>query len=984
MAAVLKKRALAEYSQTIQEGPSYETKVKKLRLVKKIQPGNTTLALISCLESSKNSGDALRTLLRISDAFELEAVDIPEAVQKLSDHFKIEAESAVRVKILSILADLGLEPNTGHLTMSIIEEIVSLIRNDKSHKVLAQGMDSCLRLGKSTSSEETRNRLVAIARSYIRDTNQRVRCKCLEMVGEYAAVTSASEVNGEPSEVLRLVSAHFGDSDARVRSQSLRTMGAWAKRGAKLPSSLYEPVGEALKDDNEIVRQMALKLLAELAQSYPETVILLPNNDTDDDNLHVDQRDREQQEEYLRLVDDAFAKVCGLVTDLSPRVRALACSILGGMISVGAQFLTQTLDKKLMSNMRRKRTAHELAWESVTSGEWASGRRWAEDKPRELLDKDSVSLIGSGACGAFVHGLEDEFLEVRSAAVQSICRLSQQNSDFANLALDYLVDMLNDEIEDVRLKAIDSLRLISAHIVLRDDQVETILGALEDFAQEVRFGLHGMLAACRMATTAGVKLTIDRLLDNLRRYPGDKRSTYRCLQRVGARHPELVLPLVPLLLAVHPYLDTTEPDVDNPLYVCQLVVVLNAARYSVGVAPLLEEAHRRHYRYLRDTMPYLVPKLEHLDGNGSGVSGVLAQPPDSMRALETIVSSLETGHGGMEPGSTQLQTAQGQLQRLGAMDVTIAGAAQFASRYIGARLVLSRLISQLTGSGSRSSTGGGCLQVLGNTTRRIDSLLTECDSLMYTFVGHTEAERCDLLMFRFRALAVNLLHQLRENVSTDASAHFLRTSVNLHRHLVSTGIEPDAFTTSILREINGLEKADSSVIITTLSTLLCESPMPKIPHPNKNMQVSTAEIIEPTGRTDSSLKFTAGLVMAIPFEAELRHLHDPSRLRLQVRYPDQQVQVVVPRVDDLRPIDADTEMEGCQPLRLLTTVLVSHQVWSEPCNVELGVAVIVPEQRLVDSLPDVTGRSAGGLIPLCKPVKISLSPKPIKPLCISK
>lgn len=36
--------------------------------------------------------------------------------------------------------------------------------------------------------------------------------------------------------------------------------------------------------------------------------------------------------------------------------------------------------------------------------------------------------------------------------------------------------MFNDEIEDVRLIAIDSLRHISEHIILRDDQLETILG----------------------------------------------------------------------------------------------------------------------------------------------------------------------------------------------------------------------------------------------------------------------------------------------------------------------------------------------------------------------------------------------------------------------------------------------------------------------------------------------------------------------------
>ena len=90
--------------------------------------------------------------------------------------------------------------------------------------------------------------------------------------------------------------------------------------------------------------------------------------------------------------------------------------------------------------------------------------------------------MSSGACGAFVHGLEDEFLEVRTAAVDSLCELAYQNAPFAVLSLDFLADMMNDEIESVRVNAINSLRKISEHIQLREDQLETLLGALEDFS----------------------------------------------------------------------------------------------------------------------------------------------------------------------------------------------------------------------------------------------------------------------------------------------------------------------------------------------------------------------------------------------------------------------------------------------------------------------------------------------------------------------
>lgn len=59
-------------------------------------------------------------------------------------------------------------------------------------------------------------------------------------------------------------------------------------------------------------------------------------------------------EQEIRLIDDAFGKICNGVTDLSLYVRTHAAKLLGKMTVVSPKFLNQTLDKKLMSNMRRK------------------------------------------------------------------------------------------------------------------------------------------------------------------------------------------------------------------------------------------------------------------------------------------------------------------------------------------------------------------------------------------------------------------------------------------------------------------------------------------------------------------------------------------------------------------------------------------------------------------------------------------------------
>ena len=75
----------------------------------------------------------------------------------------------------------------------------------------------------------------------------------------------------------------------------------------------------------------------------------------------------------------------------------MAASLIGDMRGVSQLFLEQTLDKKLMSNMRMKRNAHERMASLVSSGEWSSGQRWADDAPREEIDAEQAEwrpLIG--------------------------------------------------------------------------------------------------------------------------------------------------------------------------------------------------------------------------------------------------------------------------------------------------------------------------------------------------------------------------------------------------------------------------------------------------------------------------------------------------------------------------------------------------------------------------------------------------------------
>jgi integrator complex subunit 4 len=106
-----------------------------------------------------------------------------------------------------------------------------------------------------------------------------------------------------------------------------------------------------------------------------------------------------------------------------------------------------------------------------------------------------------------------------------------------------------------------------------------------------------------------VKMVLDSVLDNLKKYPHDKKSIWKCLQGVGKNHPWVILPLVPQLLSMHPFLDTNEQDPEDPGYVSVLILVFNAAKGCNTMQILFDEKLMRHYHYLRDTLKNLVPDL---------------------------------------------------------------------------------------------------------------------------------------------------------------------------------------------------------------------------------------------------------------------------------------------------------------------------------------------------------------------------------------
>ena len=99
---------------------------------------------------------------------------------------------------------------------------------------------------------------------------------------------------------------------------------------------------------------------------------------------------------------------------------------------------------------------------------------------------------------------------------------------------------------------------------------------LQESSSEIRDALRDLLSSCRITTSAGLNMTIHALLDNLKKYPTDRESIWKCLKQLGNNHGSLVSILVPELLSTHPFFMGKEPDVDDPA----CILVTTFTRYT--------------------------------------------------------------------------------------------------------------------------------------------------------------------------------------------------------------------------------------------------------------------------------------------------------------------------------------------------------------------------------------------------------------------
>ncbi|KAJ1297692.1 hypothetical protein BS78_01G396100 [Paspalum vaginatum] len=215
---------------------------------------------------------------------------------------------------------------------------------------------------------------------------------------------------------------------------------------------------------------------------------------------------------YGDLMDIIFLQLSFMARDMCTQVRIEAFSALGKMQQVSEGVLLQSLSKKVIKT--------DTMCGSIINGQ-------------KLPPKLKIPC----AAGVFSHGIEDEFYQVRTVACQSLGALAKFSKQYAEKALDLLMDMMNDDTRAVRLQTLQALFQMATYgcLSVQEKHMHMFLGLLVDTSALIRDAARKILGLVTLPKLQMFKSAVDGLVTSLEKNP-EEQDLYGILFSIGKNH----------------------------------------------------------------------------------------------------------------------------------------------------------------------------------------------------------------------------------------------------------------------------------------------------------------------------------------------------------------------------------------------------------------------------------------------------------------
>ncbi|KAG0199226.1 Integrator complex subunit 4 [Mortierella sp. GBA30] len=863
---------------------------------------------------------ALKLLLnRLSDLSDKERCLLVEYARR---KLYTESDKGTKILLIQVLQN-ALEATTID-GRGVVEDLLNQPRAD-STEVRVQVYDAIsyiIKIGRlprnSMSDINTIRALITTSIADLRDRHHRIRSAVLQLVSQLAPLLKASDPRdsqqGYSQHDIQVIVSNYA-TDPEPRS-ALKALLELHRQGFRLALVMYDVCILALVDDYQEVRMEGLDLIYSL---YPGQTVQEPHA---------------TQLQATRLVDDAFIRICDMVNDSSMTVRAKACSYLGRFRSVDYKFLSQTFSKQIMARLKVDVAPKNLA-AGPAQKQAQRAKLIATPEGDQDVTAQQVRLLDSGACGAFVHGLEDEYQDVRNAAINSICELCLHNPEFSLLALDYMVDMFMDEIDYVRLNALTSLCKIGnkAPITFDTEQLQIALGVLEDADRDVRESAHRMLGVVTMATADGMPHFLVSLESNMKRFPEDQLSIYRCIRAVARRHGAFIEGQVSTMLNLDKTFLPIEANVEDMLSSALTMTIAKDTSTDMEVdGPQVVTFDSASSAYATTIAAMRVQTEEDAES-------FYELALENLDRIHTLSRQLQHAHQSRPSRKRdsnhrslllrQITACQRDLRYIVSVHAKQARSAEFVDMYLDCFELLARI--------QDSYDSPSFVMMAPSLSAQLFRLSYYLDHI---FLGLDPTSKVSVRFFRILANLVWFIGMVQKHTASTLTSDFptssapsrqqddgstreylqsmLRLAVKRVTDLQQQLDQPEVDSERLqghrimlgdlrVAMLRALKSPSTQEIVRLMSNIRTFVPM-DIDFRSLRLERISAQVTRPLPNRDTPLDVHPSFPFLIPIEGTIRNINDTAGIAVQVTFPLNIVRHYYPPADHFTPVNDDDDV----------------------------------------------------------------------------
>lgn len=173
------------------------------------------------------------------------------------------------------------------------------------------------------------------------------------------------------------------------------------------------------------------------------------------------------------------------------------------------------------------------------------------------------------------------------------------------------MNMLNDEIDEVRIAALQCMSVFNKTLILDKNSVNIVVFNLKEHNSELRHSIYSFFGHIQVDDWHTFDLLMGHLLSNIRKFKMDKLGIFHTFKRLGHNHSEIVDRNLAKILGHDLKFKTKEPLWEDVKHTAIMIMICSSVNIKKEILNKVPWYFNKQWSYYSNKYPELVTYLKY-------------------------------------------------------------------------------------------------------------------------------------------------------------------------------------------------------------------------------------------------------------------------------------------------------------------------------------------------------------------------------------